>query len=119
MVAIWVVVAFVAGRHTGQVWPAVKTATITAAATFAMLQILMIVRVNLFLGELVHRSDWQRLLMRFDASGSPSLRSFANREYVAGTPAVMAVGAAAGFLFGVVGGALGRSMRLTAKRSAA
>ena len=49
-------------------------------ATFAMVHLAAIARVNLFLGVIQSREDWQGLLARFSESGFHSLRVLANYE---------------------------------------
>src|SRR5215211_5747830 len=86
MFASWGLAGFVAARRTGRIVDAVKVAAIVAFFTFVIFDVAAIVRVNLFLDALTHRSDWQNLLVRFQASGFPSLRAYANYEYLTGSP---------------------------------
>jgi hypothetical protein len=78
MFAIWGLAGFVAARRTGRIVEGVKVAAIVAFVTFVVFDLAAIVRVNLFLDALTHRSDWQNLLVRFQASGFTSLRLYAN-----------------------------------------
>jgi hypothetical protein len=77
---------------------------IEGIATFAMFHLAAIARVNLFLGVIQSREDWQGLLARFSESGFHSLRVFANYEYVLVAPVVIAIGALVGWMAGLAGG---------------
>jgi hypothetical protein len=107
MFSLWAITSFVASRTTGQWWAGIKAGVAVAFATFLVYDLLVILRVNLFLNELTGRSDWQGLLVRFRASGFDSLRAYVNYEYVTGTPlkifAAMVIGAGMGTLGGGVG----------------
>jgi hypothetical protein len=83
---------------------AVRVGTILGVATIVMFHAASIVRVNLFLNAIRHRGDWQNLVARYNQSGFRSLRAYANYEYATLTPMVLALGAIAGSISGVVGG---------------
>ena len=107
MLAIWGVAGFVAARRTGRIVEAVKAEAITAFITFVVFDLAAIVRVNLFLDVLSHRSDWQNLLVRFQASGFTSLRVYANYEYITGSPFKILVATIIGVVTGLIGGFFG------------
>ena len=115
MFAIWGLAGFVASRRTGRIIDAVKVGAIVAFATFVVFDLAVIVRVNVFLDILTQRSDWQNLLVRFQASGFKSLRAYANYEYITGSPFKILVATMIGAVMGLVGGCFGslagRSMR--------
>ena len=107
MFAIWGLAGFVAAHRTGRIVDGVKIAAIVAFVTFAVFDVAAIVRVNMFLGALTHRSDWQNLLARYQASGFTSLRVYANYEYITGSPFKILVATMIGGVTGLVGGLFG------------
>ncbi len=111
MFALWGLAGFRAARRTGRVLDAVKVAAIVAFATFVVYDFAVIVRVNLFLDTISQRSDWRNLIAGFQASGSKSLRAYANQIYLAGTPFKILVASIIGAGTGLVGGALARLSR--------
>jgi hypothetical protein len=115
MFAIWGLAGSVAARRTGRIVDAVKVAAIVAFVTFVVFDLAAIVRVNLFLDTLTHRSDWQNLMVRFQASGFKSLRVYANYEYITGSPFKILVATIIGSATGLVGGFFGWIVRRTAQ----
>jgi len=107
MFAIWGLVGFRASRQTRRFLDAVKGGATVAFVTFVVFDITVIVRVNLFLDTLSRRSDWQNLMVRFQASGSESLRAYANYIYVTGSPFKILVASIIGAVAGLVGGFFG------------
>jgi hypothetical protein len=85
----------------------VATGAVIAFATFCVYDLLVLLRVNLFLHELTDRGDWQQMMMRFDRSGLQSLRLFINLDYLKGAPFKIAVASTIGALMGLIGGTLG------------
>jgi hypothetical protein len=83
---------------------AVKVGGTVAFVTFVVFDLAAIVRVNLFLDALAHRSDWQNLMLRFQSSDFNSLRVYANYEYLAGAPFKIFVASLIGAGTGLVGG---------------
>ena len=106
MFAIWGLAGYMAARRTGRIVDSVKVATIVAFVTFVVFDLAAIVRVNLFLDALTHRSEWQNLLVRFQASGFTSLRVYANYEYLTGSPFKILVATLIGSVTGLIGGFL-------------
>ena len=111
MFAIWGLAGFVAARRTGRILDGVKVAAIVAFVTFVVFDLAAIVRVNLFLDALTHRSDWQNLLVRFQASSFKSLRMYANYEYITGSPFKILVATMIGVVTGSIGGFFGWIVR--------
>jgi len=107
MFFIWGLAGFIAARRTGRMLDGVKVAAIVAFFTFVVFDVAAIIRVNLFLDVLTHRSDWQNLLVRFQASGFKSLRVYANYEYLTGSPFKILVATIIGVVTGLVGGFVG------------
>jgi hypothetical protein len=70
--------------------------------------LMVILRVNLFLSEITGRTDWRNMMWRFQVSGFDSLRMFVNVEYIKGAPLKIGVASAIGAFMGVVGGIAGR-----------
>jgi hypothetical protein len=107
MFATWALASFLAARRTGRVFSGIATGLTVAFATFIAFDLLILVRVNLFLQELTGRSDWQNMMMRFRISDSDSLRLFVNVDYLTGAPLKLGVSCAVGAIIGTVGGSLG------------
>ena len=107
MFFLWALASFYAVRHTGRLLVGVTTGVTIAFATFCVFDLLIFVRINLFLNELTGRADWQNMMMRFRASGVDSLRMFVNLDYLQGAPLKLAVSSAIGAIMGGVGGLLG------------
>ena len=108
MFFLWAFAAFRASRRSGRFLTGVTTGMLVAFATFCVFDLLVILRVNLFLSELTGRADWQNMMGRFHASGFDSLRTFVNVNYLKGAPFKIAVASAIGALMGVVGGFVAR-----------
>jgi hypothetical protein len=115
MFAIWGLAGFVAARRTRRILDAVKVAAIVAFFTFVVFDVAAIVRVNVFLDALTHRSDWQNLMVRFQASGFKSLRVYANYEYITGSPFKILVATIIGSVTGLIGGLFGWLGRRTVR----
>ena len=107
MFAIWAVAGFFTRRRTGRLLDAVRAGAFVALVTFVVFDIAVFVRVNLFLDVLTHRTDWQNIVARFQASGFHSLRAYANYEYVIGTPFKLLVSCLIGAVCGLTGGLVG------------
>lgn len=108
MFLVWAVASFRAVQRSGRVWSGVTTGLTVAFATFCVFDLLVLVRVNLFLNEFTGRADWQNLVMRFHASDFDSLRLFVNLDYIKGAPLKIGVASAIGAVMGAIGGGLGR-----------
>ena len=108
MFFLWAVAAFLAWRRTGMVSTAVVTGAVAAFATFCIYDLLVVVRVNLFLDELTGRADWQNLMAQFQASGYESLRTFVNIENIKGAPFKIGVASTIGAVMGLIGGVISR-----------
>jgi hypothetical protein len=118
MFLLWAVAAFLASRRTGTVSTAVVTGAVVAFATFCIYNLLVLVRVNLFLGELTGRADWQNLMAQFKASGYESLRTFVNLENIKGAPFKIGVASTIGAAMGLIGGVLSRLVHERSANSA-
>jgi len=101
----WAVAACITAGRAGRVSSGVLGGMGIAFATSVIFVAFNLVRVNLFLGELVDRADWQNVMVRFRASGE-TLRLFANLDYIRGAPFKIAVGVAIGAVMGGAGGAV-------------
>jgi hypothetical protein len=86
----------------------VTTGLCVAFATFCVFDALVLLRVNLFLGELTGRDDWQSMLRRFHTSSFESLRLFINLDYIKDAPLKIATASAIGGIMGIIGGLVGR-----------
>jgi hypothetical protein len=106
LLGTWSLVAFLAGRRRRSFRDAVVAGVIVGAATITMFNLANYIRVNVFLDSIQHRDDWRNLMVRFHESEARSLRGFVNREYVTGTFIVTLLGAVAGGVSGLIGGAV-------------
>ena len=104
MFTAWGLVGFIATRRTTRLSTGVKTAAAVACVTFVVFTVAVIIRVNLSLDTVSQRPDWQNLVARFRASGSPSLRAYVNYVYLTGAPFKVLVASAIGGSVGFVGG---------------
>ena len=111
MFVAWGVAGFLAGRSSGRITDGMKTGTLVALATFVVLTIVVIVRVNLSLAVVSQRPDWRSLVARFESSGFSSLRSYVNYIYVTGAPFKIFVATSIGAVFGFLGGCTSLAFR--------
>jgi hypothetical protein len=107
MFFLWALVAFRAARRNGRLLSGLAAGAIVAFGTFAAYDLLILLRVNLFLAELTGRADWQSMMARFRASDYESLRLFVNLDYLKGTPLKLGAALAIGAIMGGTGGFLG------------
>lgn len=107
MFTAWGVTAFVAARKTGRVVDGIKAGAMVAFVTFAVFDLMVILRANLFLHTLTGRPDWQNLMLRFRDSGSDNFRTFINYHYVAESPVKILVATTIGAVTGIIGGTFG------------
>jgi hypothetical protein len=108
MFFVWTLASFRAARRSGRLVSGVTTGVTVAFATFVAFDLLVLLRVNLFLNELTGRADWQNMMVRFRASDFDSLRLFVNLDYAKGAPLKLGVSCAIGVVMGSVGGFLGQ-----------
>lgn len=112
LLVLWGLVGFSAARRRHSFRDAVTAAAIAGLVTMIVFDVATIVRANVFLDEIRDRADWQNLIARFQASGAHSLRLYATREYIVMTPIILAIGACAGAVSGVMGGAVSGFIRM-------
>jgi len=108
MFFLWALASFRAARRDGRFLSGVTTGLVVAFATFCVYDVFILIRVNLFLGELTGRSDWQSLMARFKASGSSDLRAFVMVEYLKQAPLKIGAASLIGAFMGAISGLLGR-----------
>ena len=111
MFVLWALASFRAARVSDRFLTAVTTGVLVAFATFCMFDLLVILRVNVFLNELSGRADWQNLMHRYRASNVDSLRWFVNRQYILGSPLKIGVACIIGAAMGAIGGSFGLTFR--------
>jgi hypothetical protein len=111
MFLIWALASFRAARGSRRLLSGVTTGILVAFATFCIYDVLVLLRVNLFLNELTRRSDWQNIVLRFRDSGSDSFRAFVNLHYIKSAPLKIGVASVIGAVMGAIGGSLGRLNR--------
>ena len=116
MFTTWGVTAFVAARKTGRVVDGIKAGAIVAFVTFLVFDMMVILRVNIFLDALTGRLDWQNLMLRFQASGFESFRAFVNYHYVTQSPFKIFVATVFGAVMGIIGGFTGSGFQRTSAR---
>jgi hypothetical protein len=116
MFAAWAVTAYVTTKRTGALWPGIKAGALVALVTFCVLDVLVIIRANLFLDELSGRADWRTLMARFPGSGYGSLRTYINMHYLSQAPFKIFVATLIGVVMGVAGGTIAAARRLPQTR---
>jgi hypothetical protein len=104
VLTLWSAAAVAVTWRTRRVADAVKVGAFVGVVTILVFHAAAIVRVNMFLDAIRYRDDWQNLVGRYHQSGFHSLRAYANYEYVTLTPMMIALGAVAGSISGMVGG---------------
>lgn len=107
MFFLWAFASFRAARNDGRLSTGITTGLLVAFATFCVYDLLVQLRVNLFLNELTARADWQELMRRYRASEFGSLRVFVNLDYLEGAPLKIGVASAIGAFMGMIGGSVG------------
>lgn len=104
MFVAWGIAGFLASRGSERIMDGIKAGALVALATFVVLTIVVIVRVNLSLAIVSQRPDWRNLVARLESSGFSSLRAYVNYIYLTGAPFKIFVATAIGALFGFLGG---------------
>jgi hypothetical protein len=107
MFFLWALVSFQAARRSGRLLSGITAGLIVACGTFLAFDVLILLRVNLFLTELTARADWQNIMNRFRASDVESLRLFINLDYIKGAPLKLGVSSTIGAVMGCIGGLIG------------
>ena len=110
MFVMWGLASLRAAQQSGRLASGIATGITIACATFIAFDLLVILRVNMFLSELTSRADWQNMMMRFRASGTDSLRLFVNLDYAKQIPLKLTAFCAIGAFTGMLGGSLGQLM---------
>ena len=111
MFLIWGLAGYAAYRRTGRLLRSLTVGGTVAFATFAIFLLTVLLRLNLFLDVISQRDDWRNLLVRYQASGFDSLRTYANYEYLTGAPFKVLVASTIGAVVGLIGGLVGRLAR--------
>ena len=104
MFVMWGFAGFAACRRTGRFVDAIKSGVIVGAITISALHVVVIVRVNMFLGTLSQRPDWQNLSRAFQGSSFESLRAYANYSYAQQTIPKLVAAVTIGTITGALGG---------------
>jgi hypothetical protein len=104
MFAMWGTASFVVCRRSGRFRDAITTGIMVGAVTIAVFHISGALRINVFLGAITRRADWQGLVWSFPGSGFESLRAYANYAYAKQIVPRLVAGALAGTVTGAVGG---------------
>ena len=115
MFTLWGVTGFTAARKSGRMIDGITAAVIVALVTGVVFDLMIFVRINLFLQTLASRPDWQNLMMEFRTSGSENLRTFINYHYLTQAPVKVLVGMTIGSMTGIIGGLLGSFVRLQSR----
>ena len=111
MFGTWGATAFAASRRTGRIMDGITAGATVAFVSFLVFDVAVILRVNLFLGSLTERLDWQNLMLRFHSSESESLRTFINYYYMTQSPFKILVATTIGAVTGLIGGFFGAWLR--------
>lgn len=111
MFLIWAGSGYLAYRRSGRMMRAIAVGATVACATFAIFTLTVMLRFNLLLDVISQRDDWRNLLVRYQASGFASLRTYANYEYIIGAPFKILVASTIGAMMGLMGGVVGRVSR--------
>jgi hypothetical protein len=106
MFLAWGFAGYATVRSSGRLTDGMRTGMLVALATFVVLTIVVMGRVNVSLAEVSQRPDWRNLVARFEASGFASLRSYVNYVYLTGAPFKIFVATSFGAVFGFFGGCL-------------
>jgi hypothetical protein len=109
----WAVIAFLAARRAGNFRQAVVAGMLVGAGTLFMFGLANAIRINVFLDTIQYRDDWRNLMARYRESGDTSLRAFVNRDHLTPMLGVIGIGAAAGAVCGMIGGALSAAIGRT------
>lgn len=111
MFVAWGVAGVLASRESARVADGIKAGTLVALATFVVLTIVVIVRVNVSLVTVSQRPDWRNMVARFESSGFSSLRAHVNYIYLTGAPFKIFVATSIGAVFGLLGGCTSLALR--------
>jgi len=104
MFAMWGAASFVVCRRSGRFRDAITTGVMVGAVTVAVFHISGALRINVFLGDITQRADWQGLVWSFPDSGFESLRAYANYAYAKQFVPRLIAGTLAGTVTGALGG---------------
>jgi len=104
MFAIWGGASFVVCRRSGRFRDAITTGVMVGAVTVAVFHTSGVLRINVFLGAITQRADWQGLVWSFPDSGFESLRTYANYAYAKQIIPRLIAGALVGTVSGALGG---------------
>ena len=110
MFTAWGLASFAATRRSGSIFEGAKTGAIVGCITIVVFSLANLVRVNLLLGSIQHRADWQNMMVRFRTSDFESLRAFVNYDFATGAWEKVVVGAAIGAMLGLIGGVVARAI---------
>ena len=120
MFMAWGITGFYVTRRSGRLRDGVAAGAMVAFATFCVLDLMVIARANIFLNELVGRSDWRELMARFPSSGFDNLRAYINWHYVTQAPVKILAASTIGAAVGTAGATLARCVHvLSLKRRGA
>jgi hypothetical protein len=108
MFFVWAFASFRAARRDQRLWSGVITGLVVALATFCVYDLLILLRVNLFLHDLTGRADWRNMMARFETSESDNLRVFVTLDYIKNAPLKIGAASIIGAVMGAIGGSLGR-----------
>ena len=119
ILVLWTLIGFGAERRRFRMRDAVFGGISAAVVCTMIFSGASLVRKMLFLEVIRRRLDWQGLLLRFQESGSPELRSFVLNEHLQGLPGALLFSIAIGAACGAIGGAISASRRARLSRARA
>ena len=117
VLATWTAIGFAAERRRFRTGDAIAGGIVAAVLTTVITSAANLTRKIVFLDIIQDRSDWQGLLVRFHASGSPDLKSFVITEHLYGLIGGLLFAAVMGAICGAIGGAISVSRRAPAAPS--
>ena len=114
MFMAWGITGFYFTRRSRRLSDGVAAGMVVAFATFVALDLMVIARANIFLNDLVGRSDWRELMERFPSSGFENLRVYINWHYVTQAPVKILTALTIGAVVGTAGATLARCVHVLA-----
>jgi hypothetical protein len=111
VLSAWTLIGFAAERRRFRLGDSVSAGISAAVLSTGITSAANLTRKVLFLDVIQHRSDWQGLLLRFEASGSADLKSFVVAEHLHGLIGGLIFSAAVGAICGAIGGAISCARR--------
>jgi hypothetical protein len=104
MFTFWGMAGFAATRRDGRLLDAIKVGATVAFVTFVVYDLSQLIRVNVFLDAIRHRSDWRHMMSQFERSGYESLRWYVSYVGLTSAPVKILAATTIGACIGGIGG---------------